>query len=62
MHELTGVPEGALGQMQPISNTSGVALALMYQPMMQRYNLKKVQYSVGIEKINEFASKDSGCI
>ena len=27
MHEMTGVPEQALGQMQPISNTSGVALA-----------------------------------
>ena len=26
MHEMTGVPETALGQMQPISNTSGVAL------------------------------------
>jgi hypothetical protein len=28
MHEMTGVPETALGQMQPISNTSGVALSI----------------------------------
>jgi hypothetical protein len=53
MHEMTGVPETALGQMQPISNTSGVALAIQYQPMMNRYNLKKTQYGVGFEKINE---------
>lgn len=53
MHELTGVPETALGQMQPISNTSGVALAIQYQPTMQRYSLKKINYGVGLEKINE---------
>jgi hypothetical protein len=27
MHEMSGVPETALGQAQPISNTSGVALS-----------------------------------
>lgn len=53
MHEMTGVPEGALGKQQPISNTSGVALAIQYQPMMHRYNLKKIQYSAGLERINE---------
>lgn len=53
MHEMTGVPETALGQVQPISNTSGVALAIQYQPMMNRYNLKKTSYGVGLQKINE---------
>jgi hypothetical protein len=53
MHEMTGVPETALGQMQPISNTSGVALSIQYQPMMNRYNLKKTQYGLGFEKVNE---------
>lgn len=53
MHELTGVPETALGQIQPISNTSGVALSIQFQPLMNRYNLKKVQYGAGIERINE---------
>lgn len=53
MHEMTGVPESALGQMQPISNTSGVALAIQYQPMMQRYQLKKIQYGEGLQRINE---------
>lgn len=53
MHEITGVPETALGQMQPISNTSGVALAIQYQPMMNRYNMKKVHFSKGLERVNE---------
>lgn len=53
MHELTGVPETALGQTQPISNTSGVALAIQYQPMMNRYTMKKVHFTRGLQKINE---------
>lgn len=53
MHEITGVPESALGQAQPISNTSGVALAIQYQPMMNRYSMKKIHFAKGLEKINE---------
>ena len=53
MHELTGVPETALGQTQPISNTSGVALAIQYQPMMNRYTMKKVHFTRGLERVNE---------
>jgi hypothetical protein len=55
MHELTGVPEGALGDVQPISNTSGVALAIQYQPMMQRYDHKKMTYGKLYKRINELA-------
>ncbi|MEU4534273.1 phage portal protein [Streptosporangium sp. NPDC023825] len=53
MHEMTGVPETALGQMQPISNTSGVALAIQYQPAMQKYARKKRTYTTGLVRINE---------
>lgn len=59
MHEMTGVPESALGQMQPISNTSGVALSIMYQPMMQRYNMKRMSVTTGFEKINALILKTS---
>lgn len=52
MHEMSGVPESALGQMQPISNTSGVALSIQYQPMMQRYYMKKMTYGEGFQRIN----------
>lgn len=54
MHEMTGVPEGALGDVQPISNTSGVALAIQYQPMMNVYNQKTRNYGRGIAQINSF--------
>jgi hypothetical protein len=55
MHEMMGIPEGALGQSQAISNTSGVALSIQYQPLMMKYELKKMQYGEGIEKINHLA-------
>lgn len=53
MHELTGIPAQALGQMQPISNTSGTALAVQYQPLMQKYRLKRIQYTRLFKRINE---------
>lgn len=53
MHEMTGVPETALGQAQPVSNTSGVALSIQYQPLMNRYHQKIVQYARGLERVNE---------
>jgi len=55
MHEMTGVPEAALGQTQPISNTSGVALAMQFLPLMQKFELKKIQYGKGLQKVNELA-------
>jgi hypothetical protein len=53
MHEITGVPETALGQFQPVSNTSGVALSIQYQPLMNRFNLKRIHFTKGLEKVNE---------
>jgi Phage portal protein, SPP1 Gp6-like len=53
MHEIMNVPETALGQVQPISNTSGVALSIQYQPLMNRWSQKIAQYGKGLERINE---------
>lgn len=53
MHEIMGIPETALGQVQPISNTSGVALSIQYQPLMNRYSQKVAQYGRGLKAINE---------
>jgi len=53
MHEMVGVPETALGQVQPISNTSGVALSIQFQPLMNRWEQKTAQYGYGIQRINE---------
>jgi hypothetical protein len=55
MHEMTGVPETALGQVQPVSNTSGVALAIQYQAMMQTRSAKINVWDIGLQKINELA-------
>lgn len=53
MHEMMNVPETALGQVQPISNTSGVALSIQFQPLMNRWSHKVAQYKHGLERINE---------
>jgi hypothetical protein len=53
MHEMTGVHETALGQQQAISNTSGVALAIQYLPLMQVYHQKRIQYEHLLKQINE---------
>src|SRR5207244_8372540 len=45
------------GQEQAISNTSGVALSIQYIPLMNRWNLKKIQYGEGIERINYYVMK-----
>ena len=53
MHEIMNVPETALGQAQPISNTSGVALSIQFQPLMNRWTQKTSVYGKGLERINE---------
>lgn len=53
MHEIMGVPEGALGQIQPISNTSAAALAATNGSLMQKRSLKTQVYGRGIHEINE---------
>jgi hypothetical protein len=53
MHELMNIPENALGQSMPVSNTSGVALSILFQPLMNRHSQKIAQYGTGLEKVNE---------
>lgn len=53
MHEAAGVPMGSLGQAQPISNTSGVALHMQHLPLMLKHQQKKVQYTKLFLQINE---------
>ncbi len=54
IHELSDVPEGSLGGMQAISNTSGVALHLQYQPLVEKTQRKKAQYEPGFQQLNYF--------
>lgn len=55
MHELSGIPQSALGESQPVSNTSGVALSIQYLPTLMQYSLKKVQYGNGYVDISRMA-------
>ena len=57
MHETVGVPMGSLGQAQPISNTSGVALHMQYLPLMLKYQQKKVQYTKLFQQINDLVMR-----
>lgn len=52
MHELSDVPENALGKIQAISNTSAAALQITYHPLMQQANIKAMTYGEGITKMN----------
>lgn len=51
MHELSDVPENALGKIQAISNTSAAALQITYHPLIQQANLKAATYGEGITKV-----------
>jgi Phage portal protein, SPP1 Gp6-like len=57
MHEITGIPANALGTMQPISNTSGVALTVQFQPLMLKHDRKVIQYTPLFQRINELVLK-----
>lgn len=52
MHELSDVPENALGKLQAISNTSAAALQITYQPLIQQADIKWITYGQGIADIN----------
>lgn len=52
MHELSDVPENALGKIQAISNTSAAALQITYHPLIQQANIKAMTYGEGISKVN----------
>jgi hypothetical protein len=53
MHELSDVPENALGKLQAISNTSAAALQLTFQPLIQQADMKWLTYGQGITDVND---------
>ena len=56
-HEMSSVPEASLGKMQPISNTSGVALHMQYQPIVHIVNRKKTTYGPGFVEMTRIGLK-----
>jgi hypothetical protein len=57
MHEVGGVPVGALGSDNAISNTSGVALQVTYQALIDKTNQKRALTSATLREINKFIIK-----
>lgn len=52
MHKAMGVPIESMGQKQEISNTSGAALHVQYQPLLERVEKKQVHYGKGLRRLN----------
>lgn len=52
MHKMMGIPASALGEELAVSNTSGVALAIQFQPAMNMHSQKVTQYSEALRRIN----------
>lgn len=53
MHEIGGVPEGALGGKQAISNTSSVALHIANAPIIERVRVKRNYTASAVQEINK---------
>jgi hypothetical protein len=53
MHQIGGIPEGALGGEQAISNTSGVALQMVTMPLIERTRIKRMCSVEGLQQINK---------
>lgn len=57
MHEIVGVPEGALGSEMSISNTSGVALQITMLPLTEKIEQKRALTSACLQSINKLVIK-----
>lgn len=53
MHEIGGVPEGALGGKQAISNTSSVALHIANSPIIERVRVKRSYTTKAVQEVNK---------
>lgn len=53
IHESSGVPEEVLGKVQSVSNTSGSAMHLQYQPLLDRIQAMQIEYGKGLRQINK---------
>lgn len=52
--DIANIPAGAFGQLQSISNTTGAALQVQFQPLVEATQRKAVNYVKGLQKINYF--------
>jgi hypothetical protein len=57
MHEIGGIPEGALGKETAISNTSGVALQVTMLPLIEKVQQKRALTAQCLREVNKFIIK-----
>lgn len=52
IHETGAVPAETLSNLQNVSNTSGSALHLQYQPILDRVERLRIDYGMGLQRLN----------
>jgi hypothetical protein len=52
LHEIARIPEVTVGKVEAIGNLSGVALSILYQPLLELTYVKRVTYGPLLEEIN----------
>ncbi len=52
LFDVSGIPEGSLGRIQAISNTSSAALQVQFQPLVETTERKQASYGPGLERLN----------
>jgi hypothetical protein len=57
IHQLGSIPEVALGKNVNISNTSGLAIQLLFQPIIDLNSVKQLTYGTGIKSVNRLLLK-----
>jgi len=57
LHETSNIPENTLGGEQAISNTSGIAMEVLYQPLVEFKKIKEQTYCPGFADVNKMLLK-----
>jgi hypothetical protein len=52
LHETAGIPEVATGRLESAGNLSGVALQILYQPILERTEAKRLTYGEMLIELN----------
>jgi len=52
-HEVTEIPEVATGQMESVGSLSGLALQILYGPLIEKTETKRRTYGDGLVELNE---------
>src|SRR5204863_7425901 len=55
LHEIARVPEVSVGKVDSIGALSGVALEILYQPLMELTAVKQMTYGPLLEEVNRRA-------